>query len=178
MKLGNKLKETIIEQWKTKNCKSIAAKTFMCFFHFLALLFGKGFTHGEGMKYSSVAEYNFSSETHLFRERFSCSRSWRGWRWNIRWHYFRYLPPFCSTSTRLCQIQNHSILHCGRGNGNSQTGFLLYFPVSRSNDFPPECFSCVGDNFYQATSFHLQGVMIFVMWAAHMIIIHTHLDIW
>ena len=43
------------------------------FFPFLALLFGKGFTHGEGMKYSSVAEYNFSSETHLFGERFSCS---------------------------------------------------------------------------------------------------------
>ena len=35
MKLGNKLKETIIEQqWKTKNYKSTGAMTFMCFFLF------------------------------------------------------------------------------------------------------------------------------------------------
>ena len=70
-----------------------------------------------GNKIFGGIEFSFSPQNLLFGKRFSWS-----W-WNMRWHYFRYLPPFCSVSTRLCQIQNHSILHSGRQREISQTGF-------------------------------------------------------
>ena len=74
-----------------------------------------------GNKIFGGIEFSFSPKNLLFGKRFSWS-----W-WNMRWHYFRYLPPFCSVSTRLCQIQNHSILHSGRQRELSQTGFSDIF---------------------------------------------------